>query len=194
MNEIRPIRATLSEPAQTGFTLIEVLVSLAIFSLALLGYSTVSSKVQARQLEIAQRIYGINLVDIMASQLAANVGARDCYNLGATEVGLGHSQDYSCAIADNPEGKQQAEDDINQWSYLLQGGGETVLGAPVAGLINARGCIVREGDSFVVSVAWQGLLETSAGSAGIDCGAGSYGSDRLRRVFSRTVYLPDPSM
>lgn len=139
--------------AGAGFTLIEVLVSLLIFSIGLLGYTILSSMVQARQLEIIQRVYGVQMVDLLAAQLAAN-----------------------------PVSKQQIENSFNQWNLLVA----------ESGLLHGKGCIEEAGAGhYRVAVAWQGLTETSAQPSS-SCGAGDYGADGLRRVISRSLYIPEP--
>jgi len=138
-----------------GFTLIEVLVSLLIFSIGLLGYISLGSMVQARQLEITQRLYALQQVDLLAAQLAAN-----------------------------PQDRQQAENAFNQWN----------LSVHKSGLVNGRGCIddAVVNDSYTVTVAWQGLSETSEQPLSA-CGAGEYGADGLRRIVSRNIYISMPA-
>lgn len=154
----RGARSHLHQPSAghvlgLGFTLIEVLVSLLIFSIGLLGYISLSSMVQARRLEITQRVYGLQMVDLLAAQFAAN-----------------------------PHSKQQVENSFNQWN----------LSVKESGLLNGRGCI-EDGavtGSYSVAVAWQGLAETDI-QLSSSCGAGDYGTEGLRRVISRSLYISD---
>lgn len=73
-----------------GFTLVEVLISLLIFSIGLMGYTRLSSIMQTRQLEITQRVYGIQVIDLLAAQLTAD-----------------------------PDSKQLTEKEFSQWNLLV---------------------------------------------------------------------------
>jgi len=57
-------------------------------------------------------------------------------------------------------------------------------------MIGARGCVAFDAiaNVYVVSVAWQGLLESSA-PPGLNCGAGLYGSEPRRRAVSAVVRI-----
>ncbi|MCT2534140.1 prepilin-type N-terminal cleavage/methylation domain-containing protein [SAR92 clade bacterium H231] len=77
-----------------GFTLIEVLVSLLIFSIGLMGYTHLSLVVQSRQLEVTQRLYAIQMLDLLAAQLAAD-----------------------------PESRQQTKNQFSQWNTLVESSG-----------------------------------------------------------------------
>ena len=56
-------------------------------------------------------------------------------------------------------------------------------------MIGARGCIAFDAASnnYVVTIAWQGLLQTSAPSAGLPCATGLYGNESQRRVVSAVI-------
>jgi len=56
----------------SGFTIIELLVSLLIFSIGLLGYIGLSTRMQISQQEITQRVYGTQLANFFSAQLVAD--------------------------------------------------------------------------------------------------------------------------
>lgn len=74
--------------------MVELLVSLLVFSIGLLGYVGLSSRMQISQLEITQRVYGIQLIDFFAAQLVAD-----------------------------PKLAQQAQATTRQWDLVLQDSG-----------------------------------------------------------------------
>ena len=176
-----------------GFTLIEVLVTLLVFSVGLLGYAALQSRVVKAQLEVYQRVYALNLVDYIVDQIRANPAAQGCYNLANLEVGSGYSGSYSCSSYGTTDTQAQVIEAVNQWSDLLKGSAEVSAGSDVGGLPNARGCIVFDSlnKTFVVSVVWQGLIETVAPTS-TNCGNTNYGgpSSAFRRALTYKLQTP----
>ncbi|QVL49333.1 MAG: type IV pilus modification protein PilV [Thiocapsa sp.] len=180
--------------AESGFTLIEVLVTAVIIAVGLLGLAGLQAKMAATQMEAYQRAHALVLVEDMAARINSQ---RSDAKAGAyaasgtmTVVGLGDDFDpaQGCAQAD------LTERDLCEWSRALKGAGttddsEAFLGA----MIGARGCIERlpvDPATFRVSVAWQGLSDTVAPS--LTCGQGAdYGSAGRRRVLAVQLTLAD---
>ena len=185
--------SNVSRGIPSGFTLIEVLVSLLIFSVGLLGCAGLQGRAQQAQQEAYQRAYAINMMTDMLGLIRANNDARGCYQLANIELGVGYSQTYQCTGHGKEEGQQRAAEDINQWSDQLQGMGTVNDGGNVGGLLNARGCIEFDGalNRYVVSVVWQGLVES--GTSNASCGEGLYGGtgNSLRRLVSGTFVAPN---
>ncbi len=193
---MRPGMTNLRSAGSTkisGFSIIEVLITLLVFSVGLLGYAALQDRAQKAQLEVYQRVYALNLVDYMVDQIRSNPAAQGCYGLTGVEVGTGYSGPYSCSTYGTAETQAQVVDAVNNWSNLLKGTAEVSAGKNVGGLLNARGCITYDNvnQSFEVAVVWQGLVETVAPSS-TNCGATSYGglSSKLRRAVTYKLQLP----
>ena len=92
------------------------------------------------------------------------------------------------AVADSGCDALSAQD-MQEWSNLLNGAGETLAGTSVGSVLGARGCIQNLGaDRYIeVSVAWQGQLALAAPAATVLCGKGLYGDDAYRRVVTRRM-------
>lgn len=178
-------RCHRSRNSSRGFSIIEVLITLLVFSVGLLGYASLQNRAQKSQLEIYQRVYALNLVDYMVDQIRSNPLAQGCYGLATTEVGTGFSGSYTCSAYGTAQTQAQVVDAVNEWSDLLKGTGEVINGTSVGGLLNARGCIVYDSvnETYTVSVVWQGLVETIAPTS-TNCGATSYGgsTSKMRRA------------
>ncbi|MDA7852359.1 type IV pilus modification protein PilV [Porticoccaceae bacterium] len=176
-----------------GFSMIEVLITLLVFSVGLLGYASLQNRAQKAQLEVYQRVYALNLVDYMVDQVRSNPLARGCYGLAAVEVGTGFYGSYTCSSYGTAETQAQVIAAVNEWSDLLKGSGEVIDGNSVGGLLNARGCIIYDdvNETYTISVVWQGLVETIAPTS-TNCGATSYGgaSSKLRRAVTYVVQPP----
>jgi type IV pilus assembly protein PilV len=176
-----------------GFTLIEVLITLLVFSVGLLGYASLQNRAQKAQLEVYQRVYALDLIDYMVDQIRSNPAAQGCYGLANVEVGTGFSGSYSCSTYGTAETQAQVIAAVNEWNNLLQGGNEVANGKSVGGLLNARGCIIYDNvnQTYSVSVVWQGLIETAKPTT-TNCGSTSYGgsASKLRRAVTYRLQIP----
>ncbi|MEX1995097.1 MAG: type IV pilus modification protein PilV [Steroidobacteraceae bacterium] len=197
-----------SRPGPTrlgGFTMLEVLISLLIAVVGLLGLIGLQTQAQVAEFESYQRAQALVLVNDMVDRIAFNrstdasgyvIGWR-CYIVSpssAQYLGTANTAAPVCAdaaIAGDP--KTRADADLAAWNDVLQGAAESVTatGSRVGGLLGARGCITNDSTSGVirVSVAWQGMAPTVA--AADTCATGLYGAnDALRRVVFTDVIVP----
>lgn len=195
-----------SVPARlAGFTMLEVLISLLITVLGLLGLIGLQAQAQISEFESYQRGQALILVNDMADRIAFNratdasgyvIGWR-CYAYTTDPqryLGTSNSVAAQCADASiTGDPRTRADADLAAWNDLLQGSAESVTasGARVGGLLGARGCISRDAATGVirVSVAWQGLAPTVASAD--TCATTNYGAnDALRRVVFTEVIVP----
>jgi len=171
---------------QSGFTLIEVLVTLLILAIGLLGLAGLQTRMLSSEMEAYQRSHALVLVQDMVNRINANrAEARaDAYS-GTYGTESGHDCDTATVV----------DTDLCEWSEALQGAGTAdAEGAGVGAMIGARGCIERVSGSansevvLRVTVVWQGMSPTVAPS--LACGEGEYGDDdRMRRAVSMLVTL-----
>jgi type IV pilus assembly protein PilV len=175
----------------SGFGLIEVLVSLVIISLGLLGIAALHGRAQQAEVESHQRIQALVLLGDMSNRIRTNKGAAGCYDLASSAVGVGQSAPGGCNAFGTIETQALAVRDLNAWHAALVGEAEKVGDANTPPMIGARGCITANTamDQFTVTVAWQGLAPTVAPTSA--CGKDQYGDDDLRRAVSLTVQLAD---
>ena len=182
---------------QQGVTLIEVLVSLLILMVSLLGLVGVMVQSQRSQVESYERLQALLLVQDMATRMNVNRGVASCYQ-GVT-LGTGNTAALpTCAASGStPAQKARVASDLEQWQQLLLGSAETSGGNNVGAVLGARGCISAASAAsspasstlYQVSVAWQGNSPTAAPPAGIDCGKDEYGNDAQRRAVSVTLQI-----
>ncbi|MBS7663941.1 type IV pilus modification protein PilV [Pseudomonas lalucatii] len=176
---------------QRGVTLIEVLVTVIILSVGLLGIAGLQSRLQTSEMEAYQRAQALILLNDMANRIASNRNDAASYsaNYGpASPLGVG----MTCP--DNTGSRRQR--DASEWCAALQGAAETVGGGNVGAMLGGRGCVESLGSGqYLVTVAWQGLAPITAPAAGTACGANSYdgpagstcSDDRCRRVVTTIV-------
>jgi len=178
---------------QRGASLIEVLVSMVILMIGLLGLIGVMIESQRAQLESYQRAQALLLVQDMAARVSGNRQAADCYELDGP-VGTDNATPPSaaaCATGTATQ-KDRATRDLLEWEQLLLGSTEQIGGNSVGAMLGARGCITKDATTgvFLISVAWQGAQTLAAPPAGIECGKDLYGDDSKRRAVGVTLLPP----
>lgn len=175
-----------------GFTLLEVLISLLILLIGLLGIAVLMLKGQRASFEGYQRQQALAMAQEMAEKIRSNQGVAATY---VTSTGSSALADRIAALTCGTTDTRCliARDDLIRWQRVLAGTSETKDTTTnfVGGIIGARGCIERPDAAqpvFWVSVAWQGEGDTVAPAATASaCGAGLYGTAARRRLVTLTV-------
>ncbi len=182
--------------ASTGFTMIEVLVTLVIIAIGLLGLAALQSRVHQAEFEAYNRAQALVLLDTIVNRINANRATAPCYAIttnGATPyLGVpdaGHASAISCSGYGDVNTQQLAVNDLNEWDRVVQGTTELVGATAVGAALGARGCISFDPATatYTVAVAWQGIAETAAPSG--SCGNNRYGAETRRRVVWATLKI-----
>lgn len=195
---------------QTGSSLIEVLVSLFILLVGLLGLTGLMVQSQNSQLESYQRVQALTLAQDMASRINANPAAAYCYQTALATAPLtgfvgtadGSTLPTACPVppvtvpvtpAASALQQAKALKDIAEWRLLLLGNAEkdSTTGGQIGAVLGARGCVslmAGQTAEYQVAVAWQGGSPTYAPPAGLDCGINLYGADSQRRAVGLTLH------
>lgn len=189
--------------------MLEVLVTLIILAVGILGLASLMARTQVLELESYQRATALALLRDMTQRISSNRADAASYvtgTSGTAVMGAGNVAwptdciNGSGGIAAPAFGSGR---DRCEWSNALKGASEvTAANKNVGGMIGARGCVeeVQAADPtdgvctpgvYRVTVAWQGLNAT--GASQLLCAAGLYGSDEQRRVVSSTVTIGLPS-
>lgn len=177
--------------SQRGDSLVEVLVTLLVVAIGVLGVAGLQAKVSVGEIESYQRSQAIVALGEMIERINSNRTQAATYVTSGT-IGTGDSQPASCTgLALGPSR------DICEWSNRLKGSSEAKSGASVGGMIGALGCITQlqaanaatnvcQAGVYQVSVAWQGNSPTVAPA--LTCGQGTYGAnDAYRRLVATTI-------
>ncbi len=192
-----------SPSGQRGVTLVEVLVTLIILAIGLLGLVALHARVQVLQAESYQRAQALILLKDMAGRIANNRNnvatyAADFAGQDMATEGVGaHLSAANCPAPDAATPRALA--DVADWCIALQGAAESLDGTNVGAMVGGRGCVQDlEGGRFLVTVAWQGLAPIEAPPESVTCGTGEYGDDDTpcegdvcRRVVTTVVQLAD---
>ncbi len=175
--------------SQAGTSLIEILVTIVILTLGLLGLAGLQARTQLAQLDVFQRSQALILLDDMASRITANRTAAASY-VTATPLGTG----FTCATTSSSTRQAQ---DACEWSNALLGAAEEVSSTNnVGAMIGGRGCVSSLGSNkYMVTVAWQGKGPVSAPPTSVPCGQSLYNSatvcanDLCRRTLTTIVLI-----
>lgn len=177
---------------QTGVTLIEVLVTMVITSIGVLGLAGLQTRTQIAEMESYQRGQALLLLSDMAHRIQANRGAAVDYVTGpANPLGAGGA----CPVVTNLSTQEAI--DQSQWCHSLQGAAELAGTSRIGAMIGGRGCVENIApDEYLITVAWQGLAPIAAPPAAVACGVTLYDSadggcsdDRCRRAVTTVVRI-----
>jgi type IV pilus assembly protein PilV len=180
--------------SQFGTTMIEVLITLVILLVGLLGLAGMMLQGQRSELESYQRVQALILMQDMVGRINANRKAAACYaktaSTGTPYFGTSSTITPSCTTG---TGTQQARaiQDMNDWGALLTGTSETSGSTSVGAMIGARGCVTYDTttDSYAITVTWQGSAGVTAPSAAITCATGQYGTETQRRAVTTRIKI-----
>lgn len=162
---------------ETGFSMIEVLVTIAILVVGLLGMVGLQVRATAMELESYQRTQALILLQEITDRLSIN--KVNAVSYVASDIGEGGSVQACGSLTG-------AAKDLCEWNNSLVGAAEKTGSKSVGAMIGARGCIANPTPNlYHITVAWQGLSPTATPTE--ECGKGSYGDDRQRRTVSIVV-------
>jgi type IV pilus assembly protein PilV len=191
MNATKTIRAR-----QSGFTMIEVLVSLLIIVLGLLGLAGMQVRMQQAEFESYQRTQALVLLYDMVDRINVNRSTASCFALssattGAPFFGVATTITPACGASGIAADNTAANTAMTEWNNLLQGATES---GGAGAMVGARGCVSVAAGVYTVAVAWQGTVDTSApkmddGATTINCANGEYGAETRRRAVSTTFRM-----
>ncbi len=178
---------------QGGALMIEVLVTIVILVIGLLGLMQLQSKLQKSEVESYQRTQALMLAKDMAERIATNRANAASYQIGdpADETSIGGA---ACPTAVATLGER----DLKEWCEGIKGAAELQGAQNVGAMINGRGCVysLDGGREYQVTVVWQGL--TPLTSPDVICGKESPNpydngadcvDDKCRRAVSTIVRM-----
>jgi len=192
---------TFVSQRNAGFSLIEILVSLVVLLIGLLGFASLLVHANKAEMESYQRVQALILLQDMADRINTNRKVASCYVTpnptgGSAYVGTGYSSTPVCT-AGSAEQQTRAVADLTEWNTVLQGAAETnaISGNSVGAMIGARGCVAYDSTTkqYTVTVVWQGLSATASPTAGLTCGSGLYGTETKRRAVSTVLSIANLS-
>ena len=207
---MRPAMYTRRSRA-AGFSLIEVLVSILIVTVGLLGLAGLQARAQVAEFESYQRAQALVLLYDMVERLGSNRITARCFAITTdTAAGAPYFGDPASPVApscgvDTAANNAMAVAGMSDWDGLLQGVSEKKGAAAnkVGAIIGARGCVsynpateylnattganINDTGEYTIAVSWQGMASTFAPVSA--CGAGLYGAESMRRTVWVTMRI-----
>lgn len=198
------------DTAKGGFSLLEVILTMAILAVGLLGLAGLQaralnaeadsfSRAQAMMLanELADRMLS-NLAEVTTSTSAATGYNQQDASSVKTVFGTGYNNDC-ITVANNTAALQasccaakasMAARDLCEWDLAIKGIGEAIGSTKVGAMTSARACVFNTGTAgvFQIDVVWQGR---DIGVVPSDNSCGSTAITSRRSGVSRVVRLAD---
>lgn len=171
--------------------MIEVLVTIFILTLGLLGLVGLQARLQVSEMESYQRAQALILLNDMANRITNNRTNAVSY-VTNTPLGAG----TTCSTISVSSSRQQI--DSSEWCNALQGAAETISSNNVGAMVGGRGCVESLGSNeYMITVTWQGIAPISAPPSSVSCGLNSYDgatgsscvNDLCRRVVTTVVRI-----
>ena len=186
--------------------MLEVLISIFIVVLGLLGLAGLQTRMQQAEFESYQRTQALILLNDMVDRINVNRVTASCFAITAANAstpyyGEGSAAFPACGFGTTLD-RTNALAAMAEWDGLLKGAAETKGGVGVGAMVDARGCVsynaatelldaggaVMSGTGiYTVTVAWQGTVETFAPT--VNCANNLYGPETRRRVVATTFRL-----
>lgn len=186
---------------QRGYSLLELLIALLVFSVGMLAVAGLQTVSKQANYEGMQRTTAAHIANGLLEAMRFNGDAIDIYR-AAGEIGEGSrgaepAPNCSSTAPCNPA--QQANHDLWVWEQMLDGNLETSNGAGTGGLLLPRMCITGPAlggaGIYQVTIVWHGSASLT-NAVNNDCGllAGNYGvNNEFRRIMQIPTYI-DPTL
>lgn len=165
--------------------MLEVLVTILILAIGMLGLAALQGQAHTSELESYQRAQALVLLQDLSSRMEGNINSAASYV--TTAVGTGVTDASDCTALTT-----RAATDLCEWSKTLKGSSEIKGGSTTkqGAMIDGRGCVATTAvaNIYLVSVVWQGLNPTAVPAT--TCGQNSYDSEATRRAVTTLINIP----
>lgn len=185
---------------QRGFSLLEMLVALVVFSIGLLAVAGLQSVSKRANYESVQRTTAAQIATGLLEDMRTNGNAIDTYRT-AGELGngaRGNEPVPNCRGGVSCSSVQKAAYDLWFWEQVIDGNMELSGGNATGGLMLPTLCIagpaVGGPGIYQITIAWRGSASL-VNSVNDPCGAasGNYGAaNEFRRIMQIPTYI-DPN-
>lgn len=184
-----------------GFSLLELLIALVVFSIGLLAIAGLQTVAKQANFEAVQRTTAAQVANGLLEDMRTNGNGIDIYaaapDLGGGTAGAEPVPD--CRDGNECNAAQKAAHDLWFWEQVLDGNLETAGNTGSGGLVLPTLCIGGPvggiAGTYAVTIVWRGTASMSNGNASA-CGSasGNYGANNeFRRIMQIPTYI-DPTI
>lgn len=185
---------------QSGFSLIEILVSMLVISLGVLGMAGMQITAKRAGFEAVQRTSATSLATDLIERMRSNPEALTSYvttGIGGGSIVSEPTPDCSDDGTNGCSATELATHDLWEWEQAIDGATETrvVEGDTLAvgGLSDPTACVEVDGGAVTISIVWKGYQSLSNPSSNA-CGSGlgKYGEeDAKRQLLSMNTFITE---
>lgn len=161
----------LNASQDVGFSLIEILVSMLLISLAFLNVAGLQTAAKKANYDALQRTSAVILANDIAEKMRANPISLDRYITAGNGVGGGtlNQPNRFCILATQCNPDQLGVYDMWLWEQALDGASETReisdIETNTGGLVSSTACITGPSAGaagvYTITIVWRGLNELS---------------------------------
>lgn len=177
-----------------GFSLLELLIALVVFSIGLLAIAGLQTVSKQANYEAVQRTTAAQVANGLLEDMRTNGNGIDIYAAAPLLGGgaIGAEPAPNCRDANECNAAQKAAHDLWFWEQVLDGNLETNGGIGAGGLVLPALCITGPAAGgagvYTVTIVWRGTASINSNIAN-PCGAatGNYGA---QNEFRRVVQIP----
>jgi len=191
----------ISNPTNRGFSLLELLVTLIVFSVGLLTVAGLQTVSKQANFEAIQRTSASQVAYGLLEDMRVNGDAIGIY-LAAGTLGNGSrgaEPAPNCASGAECNPAQKATHDLWFWEQILDGNLESNAGVGTGGLVLPTVCITGPAGGVagihIVTITWRGAASIN-NAVNNPCGSltGNYGANNeFRRIMQVPTFI-DPTM
>lgn len=179
------LNASIGRRRQRGVGLIEVLISILVFAMGILGLATMQINAKRTGYDALQRSLATALTRDIVERMRSNpsVAALTVYgtanNLGGNTIATEPTPNCKTAACSTTA---LATHDLWEWEQALDGAAESIGGNNAGGLVSPKACITYNAGLVTVAIAWKGY-NGKVNPTGSTCGEdlGLYGTDDVNR-------------
>ena len=186
---------------QRGFSLLELLVALVVFSIGMLAVAGLQTISKQANYEGLQRTMASQIAHGLLEDMRTNGDGLEVYRTAAPlgNGSRGGEPAPTCRDGAACNAAQKAAHDLWFWEQALDGTMETSGGAGVGGLVLPTMCVdgpvVGGAGIYRVTIVWRGTASITNGNNNL-CGAasGNYGANlQFRRIIEIPTFI-DPTI
>ena len=192
-------RRRVPKKMQRGFSLLELLIALVVFSVGMLAIAGLQTVSKQANYEGLQRTTAAQVANGLLEDIRTNGDAVGVY-LASGEIGnnsLGNEPAPDCSVGAECNTAEKATHDLWVWEQMIDGNLESSGGVGTGGLVLPALCVTGPAGGvagiYQVTIVWRGSASITSALNNI-CGSlsGNYGANNeFRRILQIPTYI-DP--